>query len=583
MRIALAQMNSVVGDFNGNRQKTLEFVRRAAAGGADIVVFPELNLFGYSPWDLLEREDAIDAQLKEFDRLVREIPPGIGVLVGLITRSKKKIGKPYHNSAALIEKGKKPRFFHKELLPTYDVFDESRYVEWGDVTKNAIKYRGRRILVTICEDIWGWELRNHPSNYLKNPLRTLKKGCCEVVLNLSASPFTHEKTADRNHILKQTAKHFGVPVVYVNLVGGQDEIIFDGGSMVVDANGKTVTKCVYFSEDLNFFDLDDVKGEMHLTPGDVTEFTRQALVLGLRDFIRKTGQERVHLGLSGGIDSAVVACLAVEALGAENVTGVIMPGPFNSDRSRILAEQLAKNLGIRCLHLPIDQAYEATVQSCQAAFGEFEFGLVNENLQARLRGLFLMALSNKTNSMLLTTGNKSEYASGYATLYGDMCGGLAPLGDLTKSEVYDLAKLYNTQSSAPTTTRSSQKLSVKNNVHKSVDHSKKVAAIPAPTVAQTQARTKLLIPEEIITRAPTAELRPNQTDQDTLPPYDELDKSVRRLIEEGKPARTETERWLIQAINRSEFKRWQAPPILKVSKRAFGRGRRFPIANKFKF
>ncbi len=571
MRIALAQMNSGVGDFAGNRQKTLEFVHRAVIGGADLVVFPELSLFGYSPWDLLERESAIALQLKEFDRLVREMPAGIGVLLGLITPSKKKIGKPYHNSAALLVKGKKPRFFHKELLPAYDVFDEARFVERGDVSNNVIRFKGHRILVTVCEDIWGWELRSHPSNYLQNPLRALKKGCCEVVLNLSASPFTHEKTADRNHILKQTASHFGVPVVYVNVVGGQDEVVFDGGSMVVDSTGKTVTKCVYFAEDINFFDLSEGRGEIHATPGGEIEFTRQALVLGLRDFVRKTGQERVHLGLSGGIDSAVVACLAVEALGTENVTGIVLPGPYNSDRSRVLAEQLAKNLGIQCLHLPIDKTYEVALQACQESFGRFEFGLVNENLQARLRGLFLMAYSNKTNSMLLTTGNKSEYASGYSTLYGDMCGGLAPIGDLTKSEVYDLARLYNGQTKGKSTKKPAKKITKQT--------TEKVSAKIAIKIKDKQAP---LIPEEIITRAPSAELRPDQKDQDTLPPYAELDKAVRRLIEEAQPARNHTEQWLLQAINRSEFKRWQAPPILKVSKRAFGRGRRFPIANKFK-
>lgn len=545
MRVALAQINPTVGDFAGNRRKILEFVRRSASGGADLIVFPEMSLFGYTPADLLERASVVEDQLKQFSLLARELPAGIAVIFGLVSKSDRKRGKPFHNSAALLVKNRKPRLFHKELLPTYDVFDEARFVESGDVSQNFFTFKGHRILLTICEDIWGCDLPGHPANYVHNPLLKLKKGACDLVVNISASPFTVEKLDDRRHVVRQTARHFGVPVIYVNVVGGQDELIFDGGSFVMDAKGKILAQSLFFVEDLNFYDVEKCQGEIHV-PASIKskaqskarrrEHLRRALVLGIRDFVHKTGMERVHLGLSGGIDSAVVACLAVEALGPDKVTVVTMPGPFSAGKSRTLAESLAQNLGVRCFNLSIEDAYQSALRTLQGGVGEFEFGVVNENLQSRLRGLFLMAIANKENSMLLTTGNKSEYATGYATLYGDMCGGLAPIADLTKEDVYDVAELYNA--------------------------------------------TAEVIPREIITRPPTAELRPNQTDQDTLPPYPELDRAVRRVVEEQRPARNATERWLLQVIARNEFKRWQAPPILKVSRRSFGRGRRFPIANR---
>jgi len=358
---------------------------------------------------------------------------------------------------------------------------------------------------------------------------------------MSASPFTLQKAADRRKVVVKTAKHFAAPMIYVNMVGGQDEIVFDGGSFAVDAKGATIARSADFEEDFNLFDLEALKGgrrskTSRIIANDSDERIRRALVLGIRDYARKTGFSNVHLGLSGGIDSAVVACLAVDALGPDQVTVITLPGPFNEGRSKSLAETLAANLGVRCLDLPIHAGYEALVRTLHESFGEFEFGLVNENLQSRLRGVLLMAFSNKENSLLLTTGNKSEYATGYSTLYGDMCGGLAPIADLVKGEVYDLARLYN--------------------------------------------RQRERIPDEIITRPPSAELRPNQTDQDTLPPYDELDAGVKRLVELSKPARTPTEKWLLSALMKSEFKRWQAPPVIKISGHAFGRGRRLPIAHR---
>jgi NAD+ synthase (glutamine-hydrolysing) len=536
MRIGLAQINSWLGDFSGNREKIVDVCSRAKDKHCDLVVFPELSLMGYLPNDLLERDSIVQEQLKEFAKLQKQIPADLAVLVGLITPTGLKKGKRYYNSAALLIKGKKPRFFHKELLPTYDVFDEARHIEKGRVADGFFTFKGKRILLTICEDIWGWDLPNHPTNYLENPLKLIKGKKPDLVLNMSASPYTHGKAKDRRMVVEKTAKHFNAPMVYVNMVGGQDEVIFDGGSFAVDARGRSLAQSVYFAEDLNLVDLKSGKGGFHHQEADPAERMRQALVLGLRDFVHKSGFERVHLGLSGGIDSAVVACLAVDALGPARVVGITMPGPFSEDKSRTLSDQLAKSLGIRCVNLPIEKSYDVSVASLKGAFGDFAFGTVQENLQARLRGIFLMAFANKEKSLLLTTGNKSEYATGYSTLYGDMCGALAPIADLLKGEVYDLAAVYN--------------------------------------------RERELIPAEIISRPPTAELRPNQKDQDTLPPYDELDASVRRLVEELKPAKSKTDHWLLETLLKTEFKRWQAAPVLKVSGHAFGRGRRIPLAQR---
>lgn len=542
MRIGIAQINPTLGDFVGNRREILDFIHQAQNAECDLVVFPELSLMGYLPNDLLERSSVIDEQLKEFQKLCREIPAGISALVGLVTKSGRKKGKPYFNSAALITRGKAPKFFHKELLPTYDVFDEARHLAQGSIGDGFFTFQGRKFLLTICEDIWGWEIPGHPTNYLENPLVALKKNKVELVINMSASPFTHEKAADRATVVARTAKNFSAPMVYVNMVGGQDEVIFDGGSFAVDKRGRVIAQCPHFEEGLLTLDLDHPVKPIKMPKAsrlDRTDATRRALVLGMRDYGRKTGIAKAHLGLSGGIDSAVVACLAVEAFGSDNVKLFTLPGPFSAKESRTLADELAKNLEVECRNLDIRAGYEAVLRSLEAVFGKMDFGVMHENLQARLRGIFMMAVANRENSMLLTTGNKSEYATGYSTLYGDMCGGLAPIADLVKGEVYDLAKLYNSQ--------------------------------------------REIIPARIIKRPPTAELRPNQKDQDSLPPYDELDRAVINIVEKQKPARGKVETWLLEALMKSEFKRWQAPPVLKVSGHAFGRGRRMPIAHRARF
>lgn len=539
MRIALAQIDAFLGDFEGNAEKILNFTKRARERRCDLVVFPEAALFGYHPVDLLERPSIVEAQERAMREVHKRLPKGIAILVGAIVRNTSRGGKGYWNAAVLLQKGQKPKIFPKTLLPTYDVFDESRHIEPGDVSRNIFRFKGKRILVTVCEDIWAWPRKDNPffSTYGRNPLREVKRGGVDLVVNLSASPFTHSKLKNRRLVVASTAKHFKTPVVYVNMVGGQDELIFDGGSFVADARGRVLGQCVRFAEDLNVFDVNDGKVAGLSDVDDQTpETTRRALVLGLRDFVRKTGFKKVHFGLSGGIDSALVACLAVDALGPDAVTAVALPGPFSADVSLSAAREMAERLGVRFLEMPISSLYDEAVRDLDRALGKSDFGLMHENIQARLRGLLLMGLSNREGSLLLGTSNKSELAVGYSTLYGDMIGALMPIGDLLKTEVYALARHYNSE-------------------HE-------------------------LIPSIIIDRAPSAELRANQKDQDSLPPYEELDAAVRRLAVGFAPARTDVERRVLEMMFKSEFKRWQSPPVLKVSDHAFGRGRRFPVAHR---
>lgn len=544
MRIGLAQINSTLGDFPGNREKILTYVRRAKDRRCDVVVFPELALFGYQPVDLLERDSVVEAQLRELKKLVSQVPAGIAVVVGCVTRvphgkkSEKSATnsllakKRYYNSVVVIEKGKPLRLVHKTLLPNYDVFDEVRHFASSSAflkkPNSIVKLKGRNVLITVCEDIWEWQNQN-------NPLRAIPTKGVDLVLNLSGSPFTKDKLKQRQKVWKETTKRFRAPLCYVNLVGAQDEVLYDGRSTMIDAKGVSRLELVAFEEDLGVFDLDQ-KNPTRSERADETEILRRGLVIGIRDFVAKTGIGKVHLGLSGGIDSALVACLAVDALGPKAVTALTLPGNFNDPRSRQAAELLAKKLGIRSINMEIWPAYEVLKNTFEQSMGAAEFGLVDENMQARIRGLLLMAFSNREGSLLLTTGNKSEYAAGYSTLYGDQCGGLAPLGDLLKADVYRLARYYNQESE--------------------------------------------IIPSWIIDRPPSAELRPGQIDQDSLPPYNELDAAVVKIIEKRELPKSRVEKWLLEASYKSEFKRWQAPPILKVTNHAFGRGRRFPIAHR---
>lgn len=535
MRIAIAQTNPILADLKTNSEKIISFVQRAVDKKAELVIFPEAALFGYHPFDLLERKNLVEAQIKELDKLKNKIPKNVHVLVGFIEPNKAKKGKPYYNSAALITHKKIVKIFRKELLPTGDVFDEARFIEKGSLKDNFFKIGKRKFFLTICEDIWAWPDATGHSSYAENPLQKIKSKV-DLVINMSASPFFTEKMKLRNHVTSQTAKHFKSPIVYVNLVGAQDEIIFDGASFVLDEKGNKKFSCESFAEDLNLFDLDTLESWHSRKPTSQIEQLRSALILGIQDFCLKTGLNKVHFGLSGGIDSAVLACLAVDALGPQNVKTMALPGPFNLDESYTAAQNLAKNLAIDFGKFEIEGVYNQFSEGLKKSFGIDHFSVVHENLQSRIRGAVMMAYSNHTGSLLLTTGNKSEYATGYATLYGDMCGGLAPLGDLTKKQVYELAKYYN--------------------------------------------KEREVIPNFIIDRPPSAELKPNQKDQDSLPAYDDLDKAVENLVEKNQPAKSKTEKWLIDILMKTEFKRWQAAPILKVSSHSFGRGRRYPLAHK---
>jgi NAD+ synthase (glutamine-hydrolysing) len=496
-------------------------------------------LFGYHPFDLLEREVLVEKQNKELKDLLKKIPKDILILVGGFEKNKKRKGRPYYNAVFLCQRNKVVKTFYKELLPTGDVFDEARFIEKGSLKNNYFKIKGKSFFLTICEDIWAWENKKGESIYLENPLKKVSRKKIDLVVNMSASPFYEGKLKQREYVVQKTAQHFRAPTMYVNMVGAQDEIIYDGQSFLVDAKGKRQFSCRSFEEDLNVFELktlEDWNSNNSNLKESVSEQLRKALVLGIKDFVLKSGLEKVHLGLSGGIDSAVVACLAVDALGADRVKIFALPTEFNQPESFELAQKLAKNLRLDLQTISIQLMYEKIKSTLDKAFKVNQFELMHENIQSRLRGLTLMAFGNLNSSMLLTTGNKSEYSTGYATLYGDMCGGLAPIGDLTKKQVYDLARTYNLEYE--------------------------------------------LIPNGIIKRPPTAELRPNQKDQDSLPEYDLLDASVRELVEKRNRAKSKVDQWVLSRLYKTEFKRWQAPPILKVSEHSFGRGRRYPLAHK---
>jgi NAD+ synthase (glutamine-hydrolysing) len=543
MKIALAQFNPTVGDFEGNSERILEFAARAQSGGADIVVFSELSLCGYPPQDLIERPAFRQRNREALDRLAQRVP--IPSLVGYVGRAQDETGKPVANSAALIGHGKLLFEQRKMLLPTYDVFDETRYFQPAH-TQHAFLLGAETLGITICEDIWNdknfWTQRL----YERDPVSELVGKGSSIVLNISSSPYTIDKRAIRHDMLRAMAKRHQVPVVYVNQVGGNDSLIFDGSSVAFLPNGSVAALARSFEEDLVFFDSATGSGDIRPQITDEIEAAYRALVVGTRDYVRKCGFRKVVIGLSGGIDSALVAAIASDALGGENVTGVSMPGPYSSPGSITDAQCLAKRLGIELLLLPIGDTFQSYRQALQATFAGWPEDVAEENLQARIRGNLLMALSNKFGSLVLSTGNKSEMAVGYCTLYGDMAGGLAVISDVPKTMVYELCGFAN---------RASQR-----------------------------------IPEAIFTKAPSAELRPNQTDQDSLPPYEVLDRILKAYVEDlrnpeeiaqhyGFPL--ELVRGVAKQVDRNEYKRKQAPPGLKVTSKAFSVGRRFPLAQKF--
>ncbi len=543
MKIALAQINPTVGDFAGNSARILEFATRAAQRGADLVVFSELCLCGYLPLDLIERPDFIEQNERELACLAKQLP--IPSIVGYAARATGSTGKSAANAAALLAGGKIQFVQHKMLLPTYDVFDESRYFQPANA-QQVFAFGGQNVGITICEDIWNDKTFWAKPLYERDPVAELIAQRANLIINISGSPYTIDKRSLRIDMLRSLAKLHRLPVVYVNQVGGNDSLVFDGGSVVVLPDGRVAAQASSFAEDLVVFDTETNSGDLHSQPEDEIELVRQALICGTRDYVCKSGFRKVVVGLSGGIDSSVVAAIAVTALGRDNVLGVSMPGPYSSDGSRSDARELAKNLGIEFLTLPIVDVFDAYRRTLVETFRGRPEDVTEENLQARARGNLLMALSNKFGSMVLSTGNKSEMAVGYCTLYGDMAGGLAMLADVPKTMVYDVARLIN--------------------------------------------RERELIPVASIEKPPSAELRPNQTDQDSLPPYEILDRILKAYIEDVKSPEEiagqydldlDLVRAIARKVDRNEYKRRQAPPGLKITSRAFGLGRPFPIVQKF--
>jgi NAD+ synthase (glutamine-hydrolysing) len=543
MKIALAQLNPTVGDFAGNSAKILDFAQRAAQRGADLAVFSELCLCGYLPMDLIERPQFIDRNERELVCLAKRLQ--IPSIVGYAARANGSTGKFAANAAALLANGKIQFVQHKMLLPTYDVFDESRYFQPA-ASQNVFFFGGQILGITVCEDIWNDKTFWSKPLYERDPVAELIAKRASLIINISGSPYTIDKRSLRLDMLRSIANSHGLPVVYVNQVGGNDSLVFDGGSVVVLPHGQIPAQASSFMEDLVLFDTETNMGDLHSQPATELDLTLQALICGTRDYVCKSGFRAAVVGLSGGIDSSVVAAIAVAALGRENVLGVSMPGPYSSEGSRADARLLAENLGIEFLTIPITEVFHSYQAALADGFRGMPENVTEENLQARVRGNFLMALSNKFGSIVLSTGNKSEMAVGYCTLYGDMAGGLAMLSDVPKTMVYALANLIN--------------------------------------------RERELIPRASVEKPPSAELRPNQTDQDSLPPYEVLDRILKAYIEDVMSPEEisgqcgidiDLVRLIAGKVDRNEYKRRQAPPGLKITSRAFGLGRPFPIVQKF--
>jgi len=541
MKIGILQLNFTVGDFWGNSEKLVSAYERAVREGAELCVGSELGLCGYPPRDLLNRRDFVESH----ERALREVAKRVGkvpLLIGGTEKTNQKTGRPLYNTAFLVEKGKTRAVARKILLPTYDVFDEDRYFEAGDKV-GSVRIAGKRVGVTICEDIWNDEDLWPERRYRIDPVRELAKKGMDLLINLSASPWNIGKEKVRYRLLAEVAKREKIPVIHVNQVGGNDELVFDGRSLGVGAKGGLLARGAAFMEDVKVVDIGG-KEEKPIWAVD-EEQVFQALVLGTRDYLQKCGFQEVVLGLSGGIDSALVAVVAAEALGKDKVLGVAMPSRFSSAGSVADAEALAKRLGIRYKEIPIEDTFAAMLRSIAPAREGRSGGLTEENLQSRIRGMTLMAISNDSGRLLLTTGNKSEMAVGYCTLYGDMCGALAVIADVPKTLVYRISRWIN--------------------------------------------REQEIIPKNSIEKAPSAELRPDQKDQDSLPPYEELDRilesyvvnegSIQGMVKKGISKVLAEE--MVRKIDISEYKRRQAAPGLKVTTKAFGVGRRIPLAQRF--
>lgn len=554
LRIAIAQINCTVGDLDGNTAKIKSYIKKAHGFGADIVAFPELAITGYPPEDLLNKPKFISDNLNKLKELI-EYTKDIVLVAGFVDKK----GKDLYNAAAVVYNGKLKGAYQKTHLPNYSVFDEKRYFTQG-INPAVFKYGDFIFAVNICEDIW----------HLEGPTRMQAEAGAQLIININASPYYAGKIKEREDIIRKQAKDNRVSIVYTNLVGGQDEMVFDGQSMVVDNKGKIIARSGAFKEDMLVVDIKaersrlkskkkvlsitdrlPIKDKPALTIPCVrtlepTVEVYQALLLGLKDYVTKNGFKKVVIGLSGGIDSSLVAALAVDALGKDNVTGVFMPSRYSSQDSLIDATHLSKNLGIKFIAIPIEQMYEAFLKILEPHFSGLEKNIAEENLQARIRGNILMALSNKFGWLVLTTGNKSEMSTGYATLYGDMAGGFAVIKDVPKQLVYKLSRYRNS--------------------------------------------VNLVIPERVLTKEPTAELKANQKDSDTLPPYDILDPILKAYVEEDKDLPSiaslgfdkETVSRVIKLVDGSEYKRRQSPPGIKITPKAFGKDRRMPITNKYK-
>ncbi|MFL6583040.1 MAG: NAD+ synthase [Chthoniobacterales bacterium] len=549
MKIGFAQINPTVGDLPGNFEKIAAAYDRLAAAGAELVITPELALTGYPPQDLVFKSRFVPQNLELLEQLHARIGEA-GLVVGFVDRNTGR-GKPYHNAAALLERGAPLQKTHKTLLPTYDVFDEDRYFE-PDCDPRPLTFQGRKIGVTICEDIWTEHYLPRPL-YNVEPVSALVEQGAEVIVNLSASPFSLGKPTVRREMVRSLARTHRRAIAYCNAAGGNDQLVFDGNSFAVNAAGELIAQLASFTEAEAIVETDGTSA-IRASKGDSIADLFAALSLGVRDYLRKCNFKSAVLGLSGGIDSAVVAAIAVDALGPDNVVGVAMPSPYSSRGSIDDAAALARNLGIKFLTIPISDAFAAFKAQFKEVFSGLPEDTTEENMQSRLRGMVLMALSNKFGHLLLTTGNKSELAVGYCTIYGDMAGGLAVISDVPKTLVYQLARWINS------------------------DH------------ASRAGRDHEIIPRSTIEKPPSAELKPDQKDQDTLPVYEFLDEILRLYVEENMSAREivasgfeeKTVRWVQRRVDLNEYKREQAAPGIKVTSRAFGVGRRMPIAQQYR-
>jgi len=544
MNIALAQINVHVGNFDANLAKMLEFTAKAKEQKADIVVFPELATIGYPPRDFLEFDDFIDQAEAVIAELARAAE-GIAIVVGSVSRNPVVEGKDLYNSAYFLANGRVQKVQHKTLLPTYDIFDEYRYFEpaseWG-----VVHYMDKTIALVVCED--SWNVGNENPLYKINPMDQMMEHNPDLIINVSASPFAYNHAANRIDVMQANCLRYNLPMYYVNHVGAQTEVLFDGGSIVLSADGTLIDEMPYFEEGMRIYNTEEVDNKVNVSgeqPKEKIALIHDGIVMGIKNYFGKLGFKKAILGLSGGIDSALVAVLAARALGPDNVRCILMPSQYSSDHSVNDARELSQNLGCQYDLVPIEDIYNTYMDALKPHFWAKDEGLAEENLQARARGMLLMAFSNKFGNILLNTSNKSEMAVGYGTLYGDMCGGLSVIGDVYKTECFELARYINKDGE--------------------------------------------VIPENIITKPPSAELKPDQFDSDSLPPYDQLDAVLYQYIELTKSPQDIIEMGFDEAlvkrtlrlVNINEFKRYQTAPVLRVSKKSFGMGRRMPIVAKY--